>query len=212
GGGALADVRSLDLSGLHPAVAEASIVVACDVDNPLTGSTGAARVYGPQKGADTADVVLLDEALGRWADVVARTTDADRRDVPGGGAAGGVGFAAVAVLDAELRPGIELMLDLLRFDEVVAGGDLVVTGEGSLDAQSLHGKAPVGVAARARQRGIPVVAVCGRRLLTDEQLQGAGIGGAYALLDLEPDVEVCLRSPGPLLARLGEQIAYDRLV
>ena len=127
------------------------------------------------------------------------------------GAAGGVGFAALAVLGADMRPGIELMLDLVGFDEQLPGSALVVTGEGSLDEQSLRGKAPVGVARRAAAAGVPVVAVCGRRQLGTDALQAAGIRAAYALLDHEPDPEVCMREPAPLLERLGATIARDHL-
>ncbi|UMG93618.1 glycerate kinase [Nocardioides sp. TF02-7] len=211
GGAALRDVERLDLAGLHPALLSAELVVACDVDNPLTGPTGAAHVYGPQKGAGSGDIVLLDGALDHWADLVAEATGADRRATAGAGAAGGVGFAAVAVLGATLRPGIDLVLDLVGFDDAVAGCDLVVTGEGALDEQSLHGKAPVGVAARARRAGASVVAVCGRLAVPDADLRAAGIGTAHALLDLEPDVDRCIAEPGPLLERLGEQIASGHL-
>ena len=211
GGAALADVAELDLSGLHPALAEASLVVACDVDNPLTGPAGAAEVYGPQKGCDRAHVGLLDAALGRWADVVAATTGADHRNEAGAGAAGGVGFAAMGLLGASLRPGIDLVLDLVGFDQALAGCGLVVTGEGSLDAQSLHGKAPVGVANRAWAAGVPVVAVAGRSTLTPAELARVGILGAFTLLDIEPDVTTCLAAPLPLLERLGGEIALRHL-
>ncbi len=211
GGASLLEVAEADLSGLHPALATADVVVACDVDNPLTGAQGAAAVYGPQKGATPDDVAVLDRAMTRWADVVAAAVGQDGRTTPGAGAAGGVGLAALAVLDARLRPGIDLVLDLVGFDEALTGCDLVVTGEGSLDEQSLRGKAPVGVAARARARGVPVLAVCGRRALDDVALRAAGIEASYALLDLEPDVDRCLRDPAPLLERLGQQLA-SRLI
>lgn len=211
GGAALAEVSAVALDGLHPGLVDARVVVACDVDNPLTGPEGAAAVYGPQKGASPKQVVALDAALAHWADVVAASSGVDRRDVPGAGAAGGVGFALVAALGAELRPGIGLMLDLLGFAERVAGVDLVVTGEGSLDAQSLRGKAPVGVATAAGVAGVPVVAVCGRRLLDDGELTASGIGAAYALTDVEPDVDTCLREPARLLADLGELVARRHL-
>ncbi|WP_435771341.1 glycerate kinase [Nocardioides sp. SYSU DS0651] len=211
GGAALADVAALDLSGLHPGLRDARVVVACDVDNPLTGPSGAAAVYGLQKGASPADVALLDEALARWATVVGRSTGVDLRDAAGAGAAGGVGFAALAVLGARLRPGIDLVLDLVGYDAALAGSDLVVTGEGSLDAQSLNGKAPMGVAARAARLGIPVVAVCGRRAIGDAELRDAHIEAAYALVELEPDVAACIRAPAPLLERVGAVIARRHL-
>ena len=185
------------------------VVVACDVDNPLTGARGAAAVYGPQKGATPAQVVELDGRLSAWADQVAEQTGRDLRDVPGAGAAGGVGFAALALLDAELRPGIELVLEMVGFEEQLAGADLVITGEGALDEQTLHGKAVAGVAAKAA--GIPVVAVCGINQLEPNQLQEAGVRAAYALTELEPDVQRCIAEPKPLLEQLGERIAVEHL-
>jgi glycerate 2-kinase len=209
GGAALAAVRSLDLAGLHPALATAEVVVASDVDNPLLGPRGAAATYGPQKGASPADVAELDAALARWADAVRRATGRDEAATPGAGAAGGVGFAALAVLGATLRPGIDLVLDLVGFQEALPGARLVITGEGSLDRQTLHGKAPAGVAAAARAAGIPVVAVAGRSLLSPSELEPAGILAAYALTDIEPDPERCMAEAGPLLERLAERVAAD---
>ncbi|MCV2490881.1 glycerate kinase [Geodermatophilus sp. YIM 151500] len=211
GGAALEHLAGLDLSGLHPALREARVVVACDVDNPLTGPTGAAAVYGPQKGADPDDVAFLDRCLARLADAVAEQTGRDLRDEPGAGAAGGVGFAALAVLGATLRPGIDLLLELLDFAAHVRGTDLVVTGEGSLDEQTLHGKAPVGVARRARAAGASVVAVCGVRKLSDDRLLDAGIDAAYALADLEPDPARSMAGAAPLLEVVGARVAAERL-
>jgi glycerate 2-kinase len=211
GGVALAAVRSLDLSGLHPALATAEVVVASDVDNPLLGPRGAAAVYGPQKGASPTEVAELDAALARWADAVKRATGRDAAGAPGAGAAGGVGFAALAVLGATLRPGIDLVLDLVGFRAALGGARLVVTGEGSLDRQTLHGKAPAGVAATARSAGIPVVAVAGRSLLSPSELEPAGILAAYALTDIEPDPDRCMTEAGPLLERLAATVAGDWL-
>jgi glycerate kinase len=185
------------------------VVVACDVDNPLTGTRGAAAVYGPQKGATPEQVVELDGRLGAWADRVAEQTGRDLRDVPGAGAAGGVGFAALALLGAELRPGIELVLEMVGFEEQLAGADLVITGEGALDEQTLHGKAVAGVAAASGE--VPVVAVCGVNRLESHRLQEAGVQATYALTDLEPDVQRCIAEPKPLLERLGERIAIEHL-
>jgi glycerate kinase len=209
GGAALAAARSLDLAGLHPALATAEVVVASDVDNPLLGPRGAAAVYGPQKGASPADVAELDAALASWADAVRRATGRDEAATPGAGAAGGVGFAALAVLGATLSPGIDLVLDLVGFPALLPGAGLVVTGEGSLDGQTLHGKAPAGVAAAARAAGIPAVAVAGRCLLSPSELEPAGILAAYALTDLEPDPGRCMAEAGPLLERLAGRVAAD---
>lgn len=211
GGGVLGDVTTLDLRALRARLAGVEVVVACDVDNPLTGPTGAAAVYGPQKGATPDQVAALDEALGHWADVVAQAAGVDQRDRPGAGAAGGVGFAALALLGAELRPGIGLVLDLVGFHPLLARADLVITGEGALDTQTLHGKAPAGVAAAARAAGVPVVAVCGANRLDPAALEAAGIRAAYALTDVEPDVRRCLAFGARLLVDLGERIAHDHL-
>jgi glycerate kinase len=212
GGLGLVEVAAVDLAPLRERMAGVQVSVACDVDNPLTGLSGAAAVYGPQKGATGDQVAFLDRALGRFADVVAAATAADRRDAPGAGAAGGIGFAMLALLDAELRRGIELVLELAGFDERVAGAALVVTGEGSLDEQTLHGKAVLGVASRVRSRGVPVVAVCGRSTLRPAELREVGIGTAYRLTDLEPDVDRCIANAANLLELVGERIALEHLV
>jgi glycerate kinase len=211
GGGALSDVGSLDLAGLHPALRAAEIILAADVDSPLTGPDGAAEVFGPQKGASPAEVAVLAAGLRQWAAVVAAAVGADWSRAPGSGAAGGVGFAALAVLGARSRPGIGLVLELAGFEAALDGAGLVITGEGSLDAQSLAGKAPVGVAQAAARRGIPVVAVAGRSTLTAAELSRAGLAAVYPLSDLEPDQDRCHAEAGPLLRRVGRRIARDRL-
>jgi len=212
GGAALAELATIDLGPLRARLAGVEMTVACDVVNPLTGPLGAAAVYGPQKGASAEDVALLDQALTHWADVVQASTGADLRDSPGAGAAGGVGFAAIALLDAGLRPGTELVFELVEFYQQLTDAALVITGEGSLDEQTLHGKAPIGVAHAAQAAGIPVVAVCGQLALAPEQLQQVGIAAAYSLTDLEPDVRRCIAEAGFLLELLGEQIATEQLI
>ncbi|GAA4549883.1 glycerate kinase [Pseudonocardia xishanensis] len=221
GGGALRDAADVDLRGLDPRLAEVEIVLACDVDNPLLGPHGAAAVYGPQKGAGPREVALLDAGLTRFASLVARAPGLSQAEVPvtrasvgarsaavpGAGAAGGVGFAALTVLGARRRPGIEVVLDLVGFAEHLRGASLVVTGEGALDAQTLHGKAPAGVAAAARAARVPAIAVCGRCDLDPDVLAHAGLTGAIALADLDP--ERCLSAPGPLLRRIGRGLGTD---
>jgi glycerate kinase len=211
GGGPLAAVRRLDLSGIHPAIAGATITVACDVDNPLTGPSGAAAIYGPQKGAGPDQVASLDQALTSWADVVASSTGADLRDTPGAGAAGGVGFGAIALLGARLRSGAEVVQELTGLELAIKGADLVVTGEGSLDEQTLSGKAPAAVAAAAQRAGVPVVAVAGRCLLDAAALAGVGIGSAHSLVDEASYPAEPFDAPGPLLERIGARIALDEL-
>jgi glycerate kinase len=216
GGGALNGLATADLSGLDARLTGGGVqvVLASDVDNPLLGEHGAAAVYGPQKGAAPEDVVQLESGLAQLLSVLTRELarpSATAALAPGAGAAGGIGFAALAALGARRRPGIEVLLDVLGFDEALAGATLVVTGEGSLDEQTLHGKAPAGVADAARRRGVPVAAVCGRLLLTGEQLAAAGIAAAYALTAIEPDPARCMAEPAPLLERLGAQLAADLL-
>jgi glycerate 2-kinase len=211
GGAALVDAVELDLSGLHPALREAELVVASDVDNPLTGPKGAAAVYGPQKGATPEQVEQLDGALAHWADLVAEATGADRRQTPGAGAAGGVGFGLVAVLGATTRPGAQLVFELTGLIEELEAADLVVTGEGSLDRQTLHGKAPAAVAAAARDAGVPVVAVAGRVTLTEREVADAGLTAAYALLDEATSEHEAMTRPGPLLERIGARVATEHL-
>ncbi len=207
GGAALAGLAAVDLAGLDRRIARARFLVACDVDSPLTGPAGAAAVFGPQKGAGPAEVGLLDRALAHWAAVTARVTGRDAARVPGAGAAGGTAFGALAYLGADLVAGADLVLGLIGFDAALAGAGLVVTGEGSLDRQTLTGKAPLGVARAAARRGVPVVAVAGRVLLTGPELAAAGFTIAYALTDLEPDPAIAMSRTADLLKRVGARIA-----
>ncbi|MFC7912957.1 MULTISPECIES: glycerate kinase [unclassified Streptomyces] len=213
GGGGLARLATADLSGLDARLGEVELVLASDVDNPLTGPTGAPAVYGPQKGASPDDVAQLDAALAHYAKVLeaaAGPKAAEFAAAPGAGAAGGIGYGAL-LLGARFRPGIEVMLDVLGFAPALERADLVITGEGSLDEQTLHGKAPAGVAAAARAAGKEVVAVCGRLALAPEVLGRAGIRRAYPLTDEEPDVSRCIAEAGPILQRVAARIARDYL-
>lgn len=185
GGAALARLVRIDVGGLDPRLLQARLEVAADVDNPLCGPRGASRVFGPQKGADPLQVEQLDAALEHYARLVAATLGEDHSHHPGVGAAGGLGFAARAFLHAGFRPGIELVAELSGLADAVEGADLVITGEGRLDSQSLHGKTPVGVARIARAAGVPVVALAGSLGEDYQALYAAGIDAAFAL------------SPGP---------------
>ncbi|MCX2184685.1 glycerate kinase [Streptomyces sp. SKN60] len=213
GGGALADLASADLSGVDPRFAGVEFVLASDVDNPLTGPKGCAAVYGPQKGATPEDVETLDTALAHYARVLEKAIGPKAAELaasPGAGGAGGIGYGAL-LLGASFRPGIELMLDVLGFAPALERATLVITGEGSLDEQTLHGKAPAGVAAAARAAGKEVVAVCGRLALTPVALGTAGIRRAYPLTDLEPDPAKSIPNAGPLLEQVSANIARDFL-
>lgn len=212
GGAALAGLAGVDATGLDGRLRAVRVLVACDVDNPLLGPSGAAAVFGPQKGASQADVALLDRALTRWSGLTRSATGLDVAGVPGAGAAGGTGFAALAYLGARLVPGIDLVLDLIGFDAALAGAGLVITGEGSLDRQTLGGKAPLGVARAAGRCGVPVVVVAGQVLLTPDELTAAGFAAAYSLAAIEPDPARSMALAGRLLERIGGQIAASPLI
>lgn len=185
GGGALADIAAIDLDALDPRLAAVTLEVACDVDNPLLGPAGAASVFGPQKGATPAQVDRLEHGLTHLFDLIEGARGTRVRDLPGSGAAGGMGAALRAVFGARLRPGIEIVIDALGLPARVAAADLVITGEGRLDRQTLHGKAPCGVARLARRLGVPVI----------------GVGGSIepgcepALATIFDAVEACVTAP-----------------
>ncbi|MBB4688935.1 glycerate kinase [Amycolatopsis jiangsuensis] len=199
GGAALSGLATVDLSGLSPV----DLVLASDVDNPLLGPDGAAAVYGPQKGATPADVAALEEGLHRWSEILG----AEHATTPGAGSAGGVGFAALAALGARIRPGIEVLLELLDFATAARDAHLVITGEGSLDAQSLRGKTPVGVLHAAGTT--PVVALAGRCLLTEAQWRSAGFHAVYALSDVDPDESRCVAEAPRLLRMCAKRLARE---
>lgn len=210
GGAALARLARIDLAGLDSRLETASITLASDVDNPLLGPTGAAAVFGPQKGAAPADVDELDAALAWYVTVLTSAAGQRATDMvtaPGAGAAGGVGYAALAVLNAQRRPGIDVVLELTGLAAKLRDADLVITGEGSLDEQSLGGKTPMGVANAAAAANVRAVAVCGRTVLSPEQLTTAGFERTFALTDLEPDVERCIANAATLLEQVGRDIA-----
>lgn len=210
GGAALANLHSIDFTHFEPRLVDTRFVLASDVDNPLLGAQGAAAVFGPQKGAAPQDVDVLDAALARFVEVLAREIGfraVKAAEAPGAGAAGGVGYAAIAALAATRRPGIDVVLEFTGLAERLAGADLVITGEGSLDEQSLLGKTPLGVARAAAGQGVPVIAVCGRTTLEHAQAAAAGFEDVYALTELETDVNRCIAEAGQLLEQLGTQIS-----
>jgi glycerate 2-kinase len=206
GGAALLRLARIDTAGLDPRIRRVRVTVAADVDNPLVGPEGAAAVYGPQKGASPEDVLLLDSALRRYAGALRADLGLDLAGTPGAGAAGGLGAGAIAFLGATLRSGIDLVLELIGFDAAVTGADLIVTGEGKVDFQSLRGKAPFGVARAAAAHGVPVVVLAGVVEVAERELRAAGIEEARALTELEPDVERSIAEAEPLLERLAERL------
>ena len=160
-GASLGKIESIDSSGKNPALDGCSFVTACDVDNPFCGPDGAAFVFAPQKGAGPEDVLVLDKGLESFSSVSRKSTGVDVKDIPGAGAAGGLGGALLAFLGARLTPGAEMVLEAIGFDSLAEGADLVITGEGRMDFQTLKGKAPLCVLRHATRLGIPTISLAG---------------------------------------------------
>ena len=205
GGGSLADIVSLDTTGLDPRLAATSFRIAVDVRNPLYGTSGAAHVFSPQKGADADAVELLDAGLRNWASILRAATGRDV-NVEGAGAAGGFPASLLAFTGATLEGGFALVAGLTGLAEQLAGADLVITGEGSMDSQSLTGKAPIALADAAQERGIPVIVVAGRILVTPGDLAGHGVVAAAQLLDVATSPEDAVANAGKYLASATSQV------
>ncbi|MCY3023611.1 MAG: glycerate kinase [Planctomycetota bacterium] len=211
GGGALLDLARIDISRLDPRLTRVPVTVACDVRNPLTGPEGATFVFGPQKGGSPEDLKLLDSALAHYAAVIKKDLGKDVANVPGAGAAGGLGAGCLAFLNASLKPGIELVLDALDFDRAIAGAALVITGEGRLDRQTLMGKAPAGVAARARRLGVPCVAIGGGVERGAEQALRGVFARLESLSAFAGSAEAAMREPARWLEDLAKARAEEWL-
>ena len=192
GGAALARLHRVDLSGLDPRLAQAQVLVACDVDNPLVGPRGASAVYGPQKGATPEVVRELDAALARYAEVARDATGRDVAREPGAGAAGGLGAGLLLFTPARLRPGVSIVLETTGFDALVKGADLVITGEGRTDAQTAMGKAPVGVAAAAGVHGVPVVCLSGGLGEGADEVLAKGVEAVASVVPGPMPLEECM--------------------
>lgn len=204
-GGELGRIRHIDMAGLDARVAAVRFEAVCDVDNPLCGPSGAARVYGPQKGASSEQIAALDAGLANLADVIERDLGVDVRDLPGAGAAGGLGAGLRAFLGAELRRGVDLVLDLVDLDGKLDGADLVLTGEGQIDFQTARGKAPAGVGAAARARGVPCIAIAGSVGDGLDDLHGVGIDAVFSLCPGPVTLEDAMSRAADYLARATEQ-------
>ena len=199
GGAALANLHKIDLQHLDSRLRECRIKVLCDVTNPLCGPNGAAFIYAPQKGASAEDVELLDRSLSHFADVTAQTLGRDLQNIPGAGAAGGLGFGLLAFCNARLVPGIDTVLEVTHFEEKLHHADLVLTGEGSLDEQTLNGKTIAGVARLAQKKNVPVLAFGGRVQLDQTQLDQLGVRAAFAISDTSMPLQESLRRAKVLL-------------
>ena len=199
GGAALAQLARIDASGLHPGLSRAVIVGATDVTNPLCGPTGASAIYGPQKGASPEMVTELDAALQKFAQVVSRDLGQDVADRPGAGAAGGLGAGLMVFAGAQLRSGIDMVCEVLRFDSYLEGADLVITGEGQADRSTIYDKAPMGVARRALARGVPTVLLAGSLGPGYEELYEHGLAGVVCIADGPMGLQQSLKRTAELL-------------
>jgi glycerate kinase len=205
GGAGLGEIATINTSALDPRVLTAELIIATDVDNPLAGENGAAHIYAPQKGADHHAVEVLDAGLRHLAAIIESATGSAISEVAGAGAAGGVAATALPLLGASIAAGSELILGLLGLDQAVADAALVITGEGTLDGQSLRGKAPHGVARISAIHHVPCIAIAGRVQAADADLAAAGISHAYSLSDIEPDPARCMNQAAVLVTQLAEQ-------
>jgi glycerate kinase len=199
GGAALARLARIDVAGLDVRLARAAILVACDVDNPLTGPSGASAVYGPQKGATPEMVRELDAALGNYARIAKAETGRDAASIPGAGAAGGLGAGLLFFTPARLRPGVEIVLETTGFSDMVKGADLVMTGEGRTDFQTAMGKAPVGVASAAKRQGVPVVCLAGGLGEGADDVLERGIDAVASIVPQPMALEDCVSRGAELL-------------
>jgi len=206
GGAALARLARIDSTGFDPRLNNTSITIASDVNNPLCGPTGASAIFGPQKGATPLQVEQLDKALGRFADLCAQTLARDPRNAPGSGAAGGLGFAAHAWMQATFRPGVEVVAELGGLAQALKGAALVITGEGRMDAQTLHGKTPMGVAKMARAAGVPVLAIAGSLGEGYQALYETGIVAAFSLVSGPTTLEYACANAEQLLKDRAQDI------
>ncbi|HDR2787331.1 TPA: glycerate 2-kinase [Enterobacter asburiae] len=207
GGGSLMALNSIDLSGLDPRLKSCTLRVACDVTNPLVGEKGASRIFGPQKGADEGMILELDANLSHYADVIRTSLRIDVKHVPGAGAAGGMGAALMAFLGAELRSGIEIVTQALNLEEHIHDCTWVVTGEGRIDSQSIHGKVPVGVANVAKKYHKPVIGIAGSLTKDVGVVHQYGIDAVFSVLTSIGSLEEAFRGAFDNIYRASRNIA-----
>ncbi len=207
GGGMLGEVAHIDMSGLVARIKDTKIMVACDVTNPLTGPTGASHVYGPQKGANPEMVKKLDSNLKKFSDLILEQLGKSVAEIPGAGAAGGLGAGLIAFLDGELVEGVPIIAAKTGLDAAAARADIIITGEGKIDSQTQFGKTPYGVARVAKKHGKPVIAVAGTIGEGADELYGKGIDAIVSILDRPRSLEDAIKETPTLLEATGVRIA-----
>lgn len=206
GGGALHQLQAIDIKKLDPRLQGIKIDVACDVENPLTGNTGASYIFGPQKGATPEMVRFLDENLEHYAAIIERDLNKTIKNIPGAGAAGGLGAGLLAFLPAELKRGVDIVIEATGLADIVNGADIVITGEGKIDSQSIYGKTPVGVAKIAKQYGVPVIAIAGNAAIELPLANNHGIDAVFSIVPGVVTLEDAFKNAGEYIERLAANI------
>ncbi|MEW4211572.1 glycerate kinase [Priestia megaterium] len=207
GGGSLNQLAAIDLTNFDSRLAEVKVEVACDVDNPLTGATGASAVFGPQKGATPDMVKQLDRNLAHYAAVIEKEMDIHIQNVPGAGAAGGLGGGLLAFLSAELKPGVDIVIEATQLESYIKNADLVITGEGRIDGQTIYGKTPIGVAKTAKKHSVPVIAIAGSIGVGSEAVYEHGISALFSVVPGAVTLPEALEKAGENIERTAKNVA-----
>ncbi|WP_434178540.1 glycerate kinase [Bacillus stercoris] len=207
GGGALSQLASMDISGLDPRLQNVKLEVACDVDNPLTGPKGATAVFGPQKGATSGMVDVLDQNVSHFADIAEKALGATLREREGAGAAGGLGWSLLTFLQADLKRGIDIVLEAVDFENIVQDADLVITGEGRIDSQTVHGKTPIGVAKAAKSYDVPVIGIAGSISSDSDAVYQHGIDALFSIVPGAVPLEDAFEHAAEYMERTARDIA-----
>lgn len=207
GGGSLDQLASIDLTNLDSRLAEVKVEVACDVDNPLTGETGASAVFGPQKGATPDMVKQLDRNLAHYAAIVGKEMGIHIQSIPGAGAAGGLGGGLLAFLSAELKPGVDIVIKATQLESYIKNADLVITGEGRIDGQTIYGKTPIGVAKTAKKHSVPVIAIAGSIGAGSEAVYEHGISALFSVVSGAVSLQEALEKADENIERTAKNVA-----
>ncbi|GAB1803513.1 glycerate kinase [Priestia megaterium] len=207
GGGSLNQLAAIDLTNFDSRLAEVKVEVACDVDNPLTGATGASAVFSPQKGATPDMVKQLDRNLAHYAAVIEKEMDIHIQNVPGAGAAGGLGGGLLAFLSAELKPGVDIVIEATQLESYIKNADLVITGEGRIDGQTIYGKTPIGVAKTAKKHSVPVIAIAGSIGVGSEAVYEHGISALFSVVPGAVHLSEALEKAGENIERTAKNVA-----
>ena len=206
GGEELSKVEQLDLTALDNRISGSKFIIASDVQNPMVGPNGASCIFGPQKGANAEEVELLDQNMTKWADHILKSIGMELHNKPGAGAAGGIGGAFQAFFPAEMKSGVDVVLDYIKLDEELEGADLVITGEGKVDSQTIFGKTPLGVAQRAKSKNVPTIIIAGSAGHGTEELHHHGVVSIHSIINNPMTLKEAIENAEQLLETSAEQV------